>query len=133
MRLLFGHFKSDRVLICLDPRDIDILRDFQSDPAETRILEINCLFDEKYLLGHVQRIGLIYEVAENNSTDQVLPSIRNQIGQENEAIRQSGFENHFEYSQTAQDEENIKQLMAFCDLDQSEAARIIEQKWIFSD
>ena len=133
MRLLFGHFKSDRVLICLDPRDIDILRDFQSDPAETRILEINCLFDEKYLLGHVQRIGLMYEVAENNSTDQVLPSIRNQIGQENEAIRQSGFENHFEYSQTAQDEENIKQLMAFCDLDQSEAARIIEQKWIFSD
>lgn len=133
MRLLFGHYKSDRVLICLDPKDIDILRDLQSDPAETRILEIKCLFDDKYLLGHLQRIGLMYEVAESNSTYQVLPSIRNHISQENEAIRQSGFEIRFEYSQTAQDSENIKQLMVFCDLDQSEAARIIQQNRIFSD
>ena len=133
MRLLFGHFKSDRMMICLDPSDIESLKDFQSDPVETRIVEINCLLDDQYLLGHAQRIGLVKEIAENKSTERVLPSIRNQIHQESDAIRQSNFENRFVVSQAAQDDENIKQLMAFCDLDQSEAARIIEQKWIFSD
>jgi hypothetical protein len=133
MRLLFGHFKSDRMMICLDPSDIESLKDFQSDPVETRIVEINCLLDDQYLLGHAQRIGLVKEIAENKSTERVLPSIRNQIHQESDAIRQSNFENRFVVSQAAQDDENIKQLMAFCDLDQSEAARIIEQKRIFSD
>ena len=133
MRLLFEHFQRDRIMICVDPSEIDTLRDFQSDPVETRILEINCMFDDQYLLGHAQRIGLIKGIAENKSTDRVLPSLRNQIDQERETIRQSGFENRFVVSQAAQDDENILELMAFCNLDQYEATRIIEQKWIFSD
>ena len=91
------------------------------------------MFDDQYLLGHAQRIGLIKGIAENKSTDRVLPSLRNQIDQERETIRQSGFENRFVVSQAAQDDENILELMAFCNLDQYEATRIIEQKWIFSD
>ena len=133
MRLLFEHFQSDRIMICVDPSEIDTLRDFQSDPVETRILDINCMFDDQYLLGHAQRIGLIKGIAENKSTDRVLPSLRNQIDQERETIRQSGFENRFVVSQAAQYDENILELMAFCNLDQYEATRIIEQKWIFSD
>lgn len=133
MRLLFEHFRSDTLMLCLDPNDLDTLKDFYTDPSETKILEIKCQFDDQYLLGHAQRIGLIHKIAENTSTDRVLPSIRNQITQENEAIEQSNFSNRFLFSETASEEDKIKQLMGFCKLDQSTAARIIETKWLFAD
>ena len=133
MRLLFEHFRSDRLMLCLDPNDLDTLKDFYTDPSETKILEIKCQFDDQYLLGHAQRIGLIHKIAENTSTDRVLPSIRNQITQENEAIEQSNFSNRFLFSETASEEDKINQLMGFCKLDQSTAARIIETKWLFAD
>ena len=133
LRLLFEHFQCDRMMICLDPSALDTLADLQADAAETRILEIDCLFEDQYLWDYMRRLGLIINPGENHLNDQLLPSIRNQFDQESMALRQTGFENRFVLAQAGRDDDNIGQLMAFCDLDQSEAARIIEQKRIFSD
>ena len=133
LRLLFEHFQCDRMMICLDPSALDTLADLQADAAETRILEIDCLFEDQYLWDYMRRLGLIINPGDDHLNDQLLPSIRNQFDQESMALRQTGFENRFVLAQAGRDDDNIEQLMAFCDLDQSEAARIIEQKRIFSD
>ena len=132
-RLLFEYHQSNHLIICLDPSDIVLLKELSANHKTIRILEISCLFDDQHLLDYAENLGLINVIAKNELTERILLSIRNQIAQENEAIEQSNFNNRFILSETASDAENSQQLMAFCDLDQSEAARIIEQKWIFSD
>ena len=121
------------MMICLDPRELDTLAELQADAAETRILAIDRLFEDQYLWDYMRRLGLIINPGKNHLNDQLLPSIRNQFDQESMALRQTGFENRFVLAQAGRDDDNIEQLMACCDLDQSEATRIIEQKRIFSD
>ena len=77
LRLLFEHFQCDRMMICLDPRELDTLAELQADAAETRILEIDCLFEDQYLWDYMRRLGLIINPGENHLNDQLLPSIRN--------------------------------------------------------
>lgn len=58
MKLLFDHYGTERVGICVDPSDLDLLRDFTGDRAETRILLIDVDFSDDYLRGHLKRVGL---------------------------------------------------------------------------
>ncbi len=58
MRMLFDHFETDRLIICLDTSSIDLMQDFYSDRSVTRLLEIECEFSDDYLIGHAQRVGL---------------------------------------------------------------------------
>jgi len=59
MRMLYEYYKTEKLAICLDPSNIDLIRDLASDRNTTRFLEINCEFDEDYILSHARRIGLI--------------------------------------------------------------------------
>ena len=68
MRMLFDYYETDRMLICLDPNNIDLLHDFYSDRSITQLLEIECEFSDEYLLGHAKRIGL---AGERTPTDTV--------------------------------------------------------------
>ena len=56
--------------------NIDLIRDFTSDRNTTRILEINCEFDDQYILGHARRIGLISDQTAVETLVKLLPSIR---------------------------------------------------------
>ena len=44
MRMLFDYFESDRLIVCMDPSNLDLLEDFAADRSATRILEIDCNF-----------------------------------------------------------------------------------------
>ena len=57
-RLLFDVHRSDRLVVCMDPGDLDLLRDFGQDRATTRLLEIECQFSDAELAAHATRIGL---------------------------------------------------------------------------
>ena len=41
MRMLFDYFETDRLIVCMDPSNLDLLEDFASDRSVTRILEID--------------------------------------------------------------------------------------------
>jgi hypothetical protein len=80
MRMLFDYYDTDRLMICLDPANIDLMRDFMSDRANARILELQCVFDDQYLVGHARRVGLATdrtpdEVIERHAAD-AAPRIR---------------------------------------------------------
>ncbi len=58
MRMLFDYFEADRLIVCMDPGNLDLMQDFASDRSTTRFLEIDCDFSDDYLIGHARRIGL---------------------------------------------------------------------------
>ena len=59
MRMLFDYYETDRLLVCLDPSNLDLVRDFYSDRSQTRLLEIECIYTDAYLEGHAKtgRVG----------------------------------------------------------------------------
>jgi hypothetical protein len=58
MRMLYDYYDTNRLVICLDPNNLDLLHDFHSDRCTTRILEIECDYSEDYLIGHAKRTVL---------------------------------------------------------------------------
>ncbi|MDG2340504.1 MAG: DUF5928 domain-containing protein, partial [Paracoccaceae bacterium] len=62
VRLLFDYFETNRMIVCIDPGNIELLHDFFSDRSKTALLEVECDFDDDFLLGHALRIGLAGEM-----------------------------------------------------------------------
>lgn len=58
LRLLMDIHGADRLAICVDPYALGLIRDLLDDKAETRLLLIDVEFDETWMRGHMQRIGL---------------------------------------------------------------------------
>ena len=86
MRMLYEYYETEKLAICLDPSNIDLIRDFASDRNTTRILEINCEFDDQYILGHARRIGLISDQTAVETLMKLLPFIRNDLKKEIDSI-----------------------------------------------
>jgi hypothetical protein len=133
MRMLFDHHEGDRLLICLDTANIDLLQDFFSDRAKTRLLEIDCAFPDDYLIGHARRVGL----AGDHTTDEViaklLPTIRNDVEFESDRIRDAGFEPFFLLRQDASREENAAALKAFLKVPDDVAEKLVDTPHLFAD
>ena len=86
MRMLYEHYETEKLAICLDPSNIDLIRDFASDRNTNRILEINCEFDDQYILCHARKIGLISDQTAVETLVKLLPSIRNDLKKEIDSI-----------------------------------------------
>jgi len=93
--VLFEYYKSDRLFLCLDPGDFDLLQDFCSDIALTRVLEIVCLMDVDYILGHAKRVNLISDTTSADAISALRVSIRNELYNQSERITDAGFDNFF--------------------------------------
>ncbi len=61
VRMLFDYWQTDRLILCIDPANVDLMQDFYSDRSKTRMLEIECDFTDDYLIGHARRVGLAGE------------------------------------------------------------------------
>ena len=46
MRMLFDCYDTDRMIVCMDPSNLDLMHDFCSDRSVTRVLEIQCDFSD---------------------------------------------------------------------------------------
>jgi len=133
VRMLFEYYMTDRLLLCLDPGDFDILQDFCSDIALTRVLEIVCLMDDDYILGHAKRVNLISDTTPAEAISALLPSIRNELYRQSERITDAGFDNFFRITEEGNLKKNSDQIKAFCELDEETATAIMEQDWLFAD
>ncbi len=91
MRMLYDHFETDRLVICLDPASMDLMQDFASDRATVRLLEIACAFTDDELAAHAGRIGLAGPQTPALTMARLLPAIRYDIMHESDAIRDAGF------------------------------------------
>ena len=60
-----------------------------------RVLEVDVDFDDVYVLGHAKRVGLVAENTPVGTLVGLLPSVKNDLRYELEALRDCGFANYF--------------------------------------
>ncbi|SFR01304.1 DUF5928 domain-containing protein [Poseidonocella sedimentorum] len=133
MRMLFDHFETDRLAICIDPGSLDLLHDFFSDRARTRLLEIECSFSDAYLAGHARRIGLAGATTPEAALARLLPSLRQDILYETDRIRDAEFPDHSIMRQTQTVAENAAALAEFLAVSPQTAHEIAATDYLFAD
>ena len=133
MRMLFEYFETDRLIICMDPSNFELLEDFGNDRSSTRILEIECLFKDDFLIGHAKRVGLAGEQTPEDTLQRLLPTIRNEIVYERERIRDAGFGGHYRIKEVDTAVENAEPLAEFLGIGIEKAQQIADTPYLFAD
>ncbi len=133
MRMLFDYFETDRLIVCIDPANLDLLNDFASDRSVTRILEIECQFSDDYLIGHAMRVGLAGDQTSQDTLTRLLPTIRNDMVYEADRIRDAQFENHCRMREVAEPDDNADALAAFLKISADKAQEIAQTDYLFAD
>ncbi|MEM9427219.1 MAG: DUF5928 domain-containing protein [Pseudomonadota bacterium] len=133
MRMLFDYYETDSLLICLDPSNLELFRDFYRDRSETRLLEIDCNYSDSYLQGHAKRVGLAGEHTSAETFATLLPTIRNDVYRESELIRDETFPEFYRIRERAEPSENVEPLAHFLGIDANKAREIAETEYLFVD
>ena len=133
MRMLFEYYDTDRLIICMDPSNIDLMHDFFSDRSMTRMLEINCRFTDEYLTGHARRVGLAGDRTPKATLERLLPTIRNDMTHESDQIRDAGFARHYRIHEVDTADENALKLSEFLTLPSDQAQRLAETEYLYAD
>ncbi len=133
MRMLFDYFDSDRLIVCMDPNNIDLLHDFCGDRSTTKLLEVQCHFTDEYLIGHAMRVGLAGEQTPRDTMERLLPTIRQDITFETDRIRDAEFENHLRIRELASVEDNTDPIAQFLSITPEKAREIAETDHLFAD
>jgi hypothetical protein len=133
MRMLYDHYKTDRLLICLDPSAIDLMEDFYSDRATVRMLEIECNFTDDYLIGHAKRVGLAGDMTPDQTLQRLLPTIRYDVKFESDRIRDADLRNFGRMRESNTLEENAVPLASFLTVPLETAREIASVNYLFVD
>ncbi len=133
VRLLYEYYDTNRLIICLDPDNLDLMHDFASDKSAVKFLEIECSFEDDYLLGHAMRVGLAGEMTPQDTIDRLLPTVRQNFMFEIEQMRDAEFPGSFQISQTRTQAQNVVALAGFLDIDVQTADDILSIDYLFED
>ncbi|WP_417672577.1 DUF5928 domain-containing protein [Pseudodonghicola sp.] len=133
MRMLFDYYETDRLIVCIDPSNLDLMQDFASDRSETRILEIECQFSDDYLIGHARRVGLAGAQTGPATLERLLPTIRNDMVYETDRIRDADFDHYRRISETAPPEENAEKIAEFLGIPHDQAETLARTDHLFAD
>ena len=133
MRMLFDYFETDRLIICLDPSNLELLHDFYADRSTTKVIEIECSFSDDYLVGHAKRVGLAGELTPKTTLERLLPTIRNDLAMESDHIRDAGFTDCHVMAESWSDEGNAASIAKFLDISPEQALDIAKTDYLFSD
>ncbi|MDG1430426.1 MAG: DUF5928 domain-containing protein [Paracoccaceae bacterium] len=133
VRLLFDYFESNRMIVCIDPGNIELLHDFFDDRSKTALLEVDCEFDDDFLLGHALRIGLAGEMTPEDTLRRLLPTMRQDLEFEIDRIRDSGFTPYYQLRENSTIDLNTEQLQKFLATDAGKAKEIASIPQLFAD
>ncbi len=133
VRMLFEYFETDRLIVCMDPGNFDLLQDFCSDRSMTRVLEIECQFTDEYLIGHARRVGLVGAGTNDATLERLLPTIRNDMIYESDRIRDAGLAQFGRIGELAPPETNAEALGSFLSVAPDQALDIVRTDYLFAD
>lgn len=133
VRMLFEHWGTDRLILCVDPGSLDLIQDFREDRARLRLLEIDCEFTDDYLVGHARRVGLAGPHTPVTAMEKLLPTIRYDVKFESERLRDLDLPGHFRMRQAAGVDENAEALAAFLGVPVATAREIAGTDYLFVD
>ena len=114
-------------------KSIDLLHDFFSDRSRTKLLEVECNFSDDYLIGHAKRVGLAGEETQEETLQQLLPTVRYDVINEIDAIKDAQFPDHFRITEGISAEQNALALEAFLSVDHDVALGVAQTPYLFVD
>ncbi len=133
MRMLFDYYDTDRLMICLDPANIGLMQDFMSDRANARILELQCVFDDQYLVGQAHRVGLATADTPSEVITRMLPTLRHEFADESIRIRDAEFPRHWRIREDRAAPENAIVLSDFFGIAPEKGQDLAETPYLFAD
>lgn len=133
MRMLFDHYATDRMVICMDTASIDLMQDFDSDRATVKILEIQCHFSDDYLIGHARRVGLAGVETPEDAMARLLPTLRNDVRHESDRIRDAGFDHYMKIIEGDPTDANARVLARFLSVSDDAADKLAQTPYLFFD
>ncbi|WP_425074344.1 DUF5928 domain-containing protein [Sagittula sp. S175] len=133
MRMLFDYYETDRLLVCMDPANLDLLEDFGRDRSTTRFLEIECQFSDDYLIGHAMRVGLAGDRTPRETIERLLPTVRNDMIHESDRIRDAEFDHHMHMREIDPMEINARAVAEFLTVPEGVAQDIVRLDHLFAD
>ena len=133
MRMLFDYYDTDRLIVCLDPANLDLMRDFMTDRANARLLEIQCQFDDSYLVGHAHRVGLATDRTPEEVVARMLPTLRHEFEYESVRIREAEFPAHWRLREDRDTDTNAAVLAEYFGTDPETARALAETPHLFAD
>jgi len=133
MRMLFDYYETDRLIVCLDTANLDLMQDFFADRSTTRLLEIQCEFSDDYLIGHAKRVGLAGDQTADETMQQLLPTIRYDVVYESDRIGDEGFDLHYRIREIDSPDENTPPLAEFLSLPEDVARNLAQTPYLFAD
>lgn len=133
VRMLFDYWKTDHLILCIDPANVDLMQDFYSDRSNTRLLEIECDFTNDYLIGHAKRVGLAGDRTPQETIDRLLPTIRYDVKFESDRLRDADFTGFHRIRQSASPDENAVPLAHFLGIAADKALEIAATDYLFVD
>ncbi|MDN5789194.1 DUF5928 domain-containing protein, partial [Pseudorhodobacter sp.] len=133
MRMLFDLWETDKLVVCIDPANVDLMQDFAADRSTMRLLEVECDFTDEYLIGHAKRVGLAGAMTPPEVIDRLLPTIRYDVKFESDRIRDADFSGLLRFRESAGVEENAVSLAAFLDIPVATAREIAASNHLFAD
>ncbi len=133
VKMLFEHWGSDRLILCIDPGSIELLQDFRQDRSRLRLLEIDCAFTDDYLAGHARRVGLAGPQTPVAAMQKLLPTIRYDVKFESDRLRDLGLAEHYHMREGSSLAENAEALAAFLGILAETAREIAATEYLFVD
>jgi hypothetical protein len=133
VHMLFDNWNSSHFAMCIDPANLELMRDFYMDRGIIKLLELQCNFDDAYLVDHAQRMGVISDKTPIETIARLLPTIRYDVTFESERIKDADFENFFIMHQNADLQENRATLAKFLDVSEVTARDILDTDSLFLD
>jgi hypothetical protein len=133
MRMLFDYYETDRLVVCMDPGSMDLLQDFFADRSKTKLLEIDCVFSDDYLIGHSKRVGLAGEQTSQETLQRLLPTIRQDLIFETDRIRDANFPHHYRMRESEPAEANATPLAEFLAIPMDKAHEIAATDYLYVD
>ncbi|MGV6813039.1 MAG: DUF5928 domain-containing protein [Brevirhabdus sp.] len=133
MRMLFDYYETNRLIVCLDPSHLDLMQDFYSDRCVTKLLDIECVFSDDYLIGHARRVGLATEHTPKETIDRLMPTIRYDVQFERDQIRDANFPQLHHIAERNAPEENALPIASFLEVSAENALEIAKTEYLFVD
>ncbi len=133
VRMLFDYWQTDKLVVCIDPANVDLMQDFYNDKSNTRILEVECDFTDDYLIGHARRVGLAGDQTPKETIDKLLPTIRYDVRFESDRLRDADFDGFQRIRQSGSVAENTVPLATFLAIPKDKAREIAETDYLFVD
>ncbi|CAD0186623.1 Core-2/I-Branching enzyme [Ruegeria sp. THAF57] len=133
LRMLFDNFETDKLVICVDPANLEIIEDFNADQSHTHVLEIECAYSDAYLVGHARRIGLAGENSPDETVADLVPTLRNALAYESELIQGAGLGSYQRIRETDTPAEKEAAITAFLGVSPDKARAILQLDYLFAD